>query len=85
MISVITGAVTVHRWFGSIDLLMTALTFAMTVSGVVASYLRSISWMYVVLLVQGVVETIMHTGTVTISIRERQSKHHSPHLLLGNL
>ena len=58
----VVGAVTVDRWFGSIDLLMTALTFAMTVSGVVASYLRSIGWMYVVLLVQGVVETITHTG-----------------------
>lgn len=62
MISDITGAVTVDRWFGSIDLLMAVLTFTMTVSGVVASYLRSISWMYVVLLVQGVVETITHTG-----------------------
>ena len=58
----VVGAVTVDRWFGSIDLLMTALTFTMTVSGVVASYLRSIGWMYVVLLVQGVVETITHTG-----------------------
>ena len=47
-------------------------TCALPISGVVASYLRSISWMYVVLLVQGVVETIMHTGTVTISMAKYQ-------------
>ena len=58
----VVGAVTVDRWFGSIDLWMAVLTFTMAVSGVVASYLRSIGWMYMVLLVQGVVETITHTG-----------------------
>ena len=50
------------RWFGHIDLYMAVLTLAMTACGVVAAYLTSLVWMYVILLMQGIVETILHLG-----------------------
>lgn len=52
----------VDRWYSYIDLMLAISALLMMVTGVIAAYVCSITWLFIILFLQGNIETFINTG-----------------------